>query len=240
MKIAIAFIAACSFATLISAAQPWGQNVLLGPGKMQASCRDLERFGLGDFDSIDLVFGVPKSQWDKNMVSFVGAAAYDCGELLKKLLKEQSSLTSSEHLGIFNMVSMIDKKAQNIGAENEVRSKTEIATKVAQEENIKRAKAAQLSTCESSANHQLFLTQTIVLNSIDDLTGFREAQARERRIARESGVRNLLIERQNGAGIVAASDNFKEAWAQYKSLGGKAASPQKLSRSQNDPCESIR
>jgi hypothetical protein len=97
-----------------------------------------------------------------------------------------------------------------------------------------------LIACRSTKEHQLFLIQEDIVSDYSQLAGWEARQTEEREITRQSGVTNLSERYNNTAWIISLKKEIKMNWAEYKRLGGKASSADKIKKHAIiDPCEQI-
>ena len=99
------------------------------------------------------------------------------------------------------------------------------------------ARRSRDKQCRESAEYVFFLAEERVM---EDRKIKREAQATladEQRVGAVSGYVNKARMHDAGARIVWAEDDLKRAWADYRNLGGKAASPQAVKHVQPNPCD---
>lgn len=209
---------------------------------MQTSCRDVERFSSGSFDAESIVFGVPKSDWTDFMYNFVRSVAYDCGANLKSDFRARNALTDGVVEKISEMYDATNVRVLKISKENAEQKKSASMAEEKKKGDERMAASAlskRIEQCKSSRRYELYEAQRDVVVSLDEISSYNESMAYERRVAAASGVRNLVVERRIGEGIIASRDNLKIGWSGYKALGGKASSPQKIPRNLIDPCEEI-
>lgn len=98
----------------------------------------------------------------------------------------------------------------------------------------------QLKTCEATQAYRLYESQEAVIEDIETQQNLRKAVARQKQLIKMSGVRNLSEERQIAEEQLEVQSALKEHWAEYKSDGGKAVSPQAVKHKIEDPCDSFR
>lgn len=135
------------------------------------------------------------------------------------------------------------EKAQ---AEEELRRQQELARK--EQEQAQRDQAyqkereriAQLNACEATQAYRLYEAQETVIEDIETQQSLKDAVARQKQLVSMSGVRRLDIERRIAEEQLDVQSALKEHWAEYKSLGGKAASPKAVKHTVEDPCDSFR
>lgn len=94
-------------------------------------------------------------------------------------------------------------------------------------------------SCHSKKQYLLYQAQENIIDGFEQLAGWEANRARERRISRESGVRNLSEEYNNGVWIVQIKETIKEEWATYKKLGGKASTPKGVKHALENPCATV-
>lgn len=225
----------------------WGSDPVAGPGEMRASCADLDAFGGGKFDSDDVVFGVKKSEWTDQMVAFVTATASRCRTALRRDLYVRQRLTDQTDSQLFQRERQITAKARDIQKQNKAmlaqQEKDRREERRLQREEADRAEKARresLATCEGTPEAKLYNAQEDVVGTVEQLAALRTDAARDRKVVQVSGVRDLYRERQNGETLVQLNEDLKANFSAYKKLGGKAASPQKVTHQLQDPCASFR
>lgn len=94
-------------------------------------------------------------------------------------------------------------------------------------------------SCHSKKQYLLYQAQENIIDSFEQLAGWEANRAKERRISKESGVRNLSEEYNNGAWIVQIRETIKEEWTAYKKFGGKASTPKGVKHTAKNPCATI-
>ncbi len=128
---------------------------------------------------------------------------------------------------------LIEAEKRRVEAEND---------KLAEEKRrVEMEKAKNtLIACRTTKKHQLFLIQEDIVSDYSQLAGWEARQAEEREITRQSGVSNLSERYNNTAWIISFKKGIKMKWTEYKRLGGKASSADKIMKfSIKDPCEQI-
>lgn len=103
-----------------------------------------------------------------------------------------------------------------------------------------RERIAQLKACEATQAYRLYEAQEAVIEDIETQQNLRKAVARQKQLIKMSGVRNLSEERQIAVEQLEVQAAIKEHFAEYKSAGGKAVSPQAVKHKIEDPCDSFR
>jgi hypothetical protein len=99
-------------------------------------------------------------------------------------------------------------------------------------------KQKNVHLCHSGNKYILYNAQEEIIGDNEQKAGCEANMAKERLIARESGVRNLSAAYSNGECIVTIKQDIKENWVIYKKLGGKASSPGNIKHTLKNPCES--
>ncbi|MFX3547672.1 hypothetical protein V8918_02780 [Ralstonia mannitolilytica] len=213
-KIVSLLVASAAYVTHAAMAQQ-----VQGPGGIQTSCNTLLAFGsqytTPGPDTV--LFGVRLADWTDETVDFLKRAVDACGDA-KRIRPDY-----------------IERTKERINRAPKVAEQRRLAQEKQATEDLQRK---QLAECRSSNGYELYSAQERVIADIENIKGWRENQAQERRIARTSGVRNLWEERNNGEWIVQSSDDLKADFAEYKRLGGKAKTPQKVAHEVVDPCPS--
>lgn len=127
-------------------------------------------------------------------------------------------------------------------ADADARSQFEKQKKQEQAEKELKLQESQrvLAECQTTKQFKLYDSQESVIDTIDQISGWKEKKAQERRYVNESGVRDLGEERNIGGWIVSLQDSLKEFFSEYKKLGGKASTPSKVTHKLQDPCSSLR
>lgn len=103
-----------------------------------------------------------------------------------------------------------------------------------------RERIAQLNACEATPAYRLYAAQEAVIEDIEVQQNLRKAVSRQKQLIKMSGVRNLSAERQIAEEQLDVQAALNEHWAEYKSAGGKAASPQAVKHKIEDPCDPFR
>ena len=98
----------------------------------------------------------------------------------------------------------------------------------------------QLKACEATPAYLLYAAQEAVIENIETQQNLKQSVARQKQLTKMSGVRNLSEEREIAVEQLDAREALKELWTDYKSAGGKAASPQAVKHKIEDPCDSFR
>lgn len=243
MKIAViaAAISVCGSVMAQDAPAPQAN----GPGGAKATCQELDRFpdrnrstgGLMNTD--DVAFNVRIADWTPEVVEFLKSSADSCAaDLLDKLAQKWQAENRRPYQPTINSINSraekikrsLDTTLASVGKEKAARAK----------EQADKEKQQRLAACEATNASALYSAQERVIAGVENIAGWKENQAYERRVAQTSGVRNLREERNNGEWIVRLGDELKGDFAEYKRLGGKAASPQKVTHLLSDPCADLR
>jgi hypothetical protein len=101
-------------------------------------------------------------------------------------------------------------------------------------------RVAQLKVCEATPDYRLYAAQEAVIENIETQQNLKQSAARQKQLVKMSGVRNLSEEREIAEEQLDAREALKEHWSDYKSAGGKAASPVAVKHKIEDPCDSFR
>jgi hypothetical protein len=135
---------------------------------------------------------------------------------------------------------------RKISEEHELKRQQEIA-KIEQEQAQRdqayrkdQERIAQLKTCEATQVYRLYAVQEAVIEDIETQQNLKKAVARQKQLIKMSGVRRLNEERQIAEEQLDVQSALKEHFAEYKSAGGKAASPNAVKHKIEDPCDSFR
>lgn len=126
------------------------------------------------------------------------------------------------------------KRQQELSKKEQEREQRELAYQKDRE------RIAQLKACEATDAYRLYDAQEVVIEDIETQQNLKKAVARQKQLVSMSGVRRLDEERQIAEEQLAVKEALKEHWAEYKSAGGKAASPQAVKHKIEDPCDSFR
>ena len=209
--------AIASTALVLLSGAAYGQTVQ-GPGGIQTNCNDLlvsgTHYRSRTVTPDTVIFNVKVSEWTPDTVAFLKSALDRCAA--GKIRDDYIRVTKAT----FDEIARIPAKA-----------------KAAEEQKLAQEQANQrLKTCQSTPEYERYSAQENILSYVEELETSKAQQAHERRVAKTSGVRNLLEERQIGERIVNLNDDLKTEFARYKQLGGKASSPQKVTRERTDPC----
>lgn len=96
-----------------------------------------------------------------------------------------------------------------------------------------------LDECKKTPTYSMYKIQDMVVADVANIKYAKDEQQTQRRYASASGVRDLYKERKAGEFLVEAQDSLKVDFAEYKHLGGKAASPSAIKNISPDPCAAI-
>ena len=230
-----------------SAQSDWTRVRLTGPGGVQTTCHDLEAFGSPQVGSDSNLFGMDQVQWTPEMISFLVGMAYDCQTHLIQDMSKQKKLTPQLTGLIHDHTERTAAKLHAVMDQNDALAKSAAASDRAQAQSDREAKKQLaenarrlLVSCEDTKEYRFYDAEDAVMQDIDVLQGWDDNARQERRVSNFGGVRNLSNEYINAQGKVSAQDALKQAWADYKSLGGRAASPQKVRHRSADPCLALR
>lgn len=206
---------------LIVSASACAQQQQQGPGGAIASCSSVLTFSRQhvNYTPDSVVFNVKLSEWTPDTVIFLKGMADSCGQAkrIRQDFIDQAKTSIDEVATVPEKRRLDDEKKTN-----------------------KEIKMQRLEVCESTNESALYNAQEAVISDLEQIAGWKENQAKERRIAMVSGVRDLLNERNNGAWIVEITDGLKNDFAEYKRLGGKAKSPKTVTHKLSDPCADLR
>ena len=109
-------------------------------------------------------------------------------------------------------------------------------TEIERQSNIQAHKEA-LERCSDKPQARLYSAQQEVIEGFVQLAELEAARREERAIEKESGVVNLSHNYGIGRQIVQVKREIKESFKTYRSLGGTAKTPQKVTNKVKYPCE---
>lgn len=215
--------------------------VVEGPDGMRTSCADIDEFAKGKKDSTDVVFNVEKSKWTHEMSKFLEGEITSCYNVVK---------TFDNQYQIQEIQDKAYAKYRAIENENE---RIEIATKKAQHEKEHRArelqyeeeqlsaeqKRGQVATCKNTKPYLLFNFQEKIIENLEWKAIYEANLKEERKISQVSGVSDLRRLHDNSTWLVRVNESLKQEWSAYKSYGGLAASPKKVTHQFKDPCTQL-
>lgn len=199
------------------------------PTQVQISCDQLASFGMGAMDGQDVIFGVPRSQWTAQIAGQIQSMAWRCTHGATPLTQ---AITQKAN----NLAYQAKQQADGQARADALAGRNQQATASAAAAD----RRARLGACEATPDHALYAEQEAIIAGLQNISDFHGAQSKERRIAETSGVRDLRAERNNGEWIVELQDELKSDFAEYKRLGGKAPTPQKVTHALPDPCADLR
>lgn len=202
-----------------------------GPGGIMASCSSIRSFNQSNREAFHVHF----EDWTPEMLDFLKNTADRCAQ------QKISLLTPNNY----------DMKVMQING-NTDRQKSDlegayligIDTKK-QQANSRQLQAQQLeieqrqqqrSDCKAGKAFKLYESQELVMVHAHNIDLYKQLQAKDRSIAKESGVRDLETERQLGAYIVNEREQMNDAFNQYKQLGGTAKVPQLMTHQYQNSC----
>lgn len=158
---------------------------------------------------------------------FAKAGRVERLQIMQKRLKDQREADAHSAEVAAN------EKAQAAAAAEAGRREQETVA----QQRAEAAEAARLqAVCEATPTAQRFKFQEQVITDLDLIASTKADQARERKIAANSGVRNLTNDYQNGAYLVDLEADLQGDFKAYKKAGGRAASPKLVRHDLADPC----
>jgi hypothetical protein len=193
------------------------------------SCEQLASFGSGAMDGQDIIFGVPRSQWTSQIAGQIQSMAWRCSHAATPMTQAITQRANA-------LAYQAQQQADGAARANALAARDRQAASSAAAAD----RRAQLTACEATPAHALYSAQEGIISGLENIADFRSAQSKERRITETSGVRDLRAERNNGEWIVELQDELKSDFAEYKRLGGKAPTPQKVTHAASDPCADLR
>jgi len=135
----------------------------------------------------------------------------------------------------------IDSETEEIKLRKKAEQEREQRDQAYQQQYQKeRDRIAQLNACEATQPYLLYAAQEAVIEDVETQQNLKKAVAYQKKLIQMSGVRNLSEEREIAVEQLEVQAALKEHWAEYKSAGGKAASPQAVKHKVEDPCDSFR
>lgn len=168
---------------------------------------------------------------EKSSCSFLD---YNCQKMEEQAAEKQAAEKREEELS--SRVRARDAEAEQLRIKGEQERERAYQQKYKKE----RERIAQLDACEATPAYLLYAAQEAVIEDVEWQQNLKQSVARQKQLIKMSGVRNLSEERQIAEEQLEAQAALKEHWAEYKSAGGKAASPQAVKHKVEDPCDSFR
>lgn len=193
----------------------------VGPNGIEADCKSI------NWRSSDDKFNIKSSEWTQDTVSFLIKKVESCEQIKIAVAgtKYPGQIDSAKKDAEWSKLS-INRKYEEVSQQKERDRKSEESGK----------KLLALEQCRSNDDYELFKSQNAVIEYHKAVEDLKQAQKKEREISKESGVRDLGLERNLGFQIVTYRDLRDANFKQYKKLGGKAASAEKVTRDLSDPC----
>ena len=214
---------------------PISDDPVTGPSGIVASCSEINAFRYGDNKS----FNISQKDWTPEMVSFLKNTVDRCS---------QQTISLQTPNNYDDKVMQINRRAEEKKAEldaayaNELQKKQQqavINSQQTQQSEIEQ-KYQQFTDCQNGDEFLLYQAQEVIIIHQQNINRFKGAQANDRKITQESGVRDLNNERQLGAAIVGERNELDHYFTRYKKLGGVAKSPQMVTHLLKSPCEQYR
>lgn len=195
------------------------------------SCQDLEALGAGAFNGAPVVLGVPRGQWSNDDTMAIAKLASRClTGPNSQFLPPQARSNIGRSYTIAYQYARQDSAAHAREANLQKQAN----------EDERRHAAEALQQCDATPAARLYNVEERIIAGRGNLANYRSALAQEHRIAQTSGVRDLRRERNEGEAIVELQDDMKVDFEDYKQLGGKARSPDRVAHAGADPCAAFR
>lgn len=209
--------------TAISSYESEWNAVELGPNGIETNCKNLNDYAERD------AFNIKASEWTEDTKQFLDDKVERCQQLKvnqanfeQKPFRIEYANSEAQQGKIYiyrAYTSALQKKESDRKAEEYYRNK------LVRDE------------CQATAEYDLFKNQMEVIGYQDAMNTMKLMQKKEREIARESGVRNLAVERDLATKMIIYRDYRDAHFKYYKKLGGKAVSADKVKMDIADPCK---
>lgn len=123
-----------------------------------------------------------------------------------------------------------DKKAEEYRLKQEEERKEQLALQKMHDD---------INTCKDTDKYRLYFVQEEIIGDYEWIAAAKEDLKKENMIGRISGYTDKDKRYDDGAIIVEHSNQIKDLWPEYKRLGGKAKTPEKIKHSVKNPCEEL-
>lgn len=97
--------------------------------------------------------------------------------------------------------------------------------------------ADAVTICHDSEAYTAYQREWDVYEFGHAVEGLKKQQDFQRRVQKESGLRDMNADYFLAANLVAERDRLKSAWAAYKKAGGTAKTPADIKSEPLDPCQ---
>ncbi|MGZ8251779.1 MAG: hypothetical protein ACXWT7_05505 [Methylophilaceae bacterium] len=200
-------------ATSTEATQP-ADSPQIGPEGIEATCKQV--MVIDEPSSAD-VFNVKVNDWTPETVTFLNGVVDRCFDGALESMDKRPYETNKVS---YNMSRANAKQSFRFAYVAAVNAKREAKNK----------------ECYKSPSFLFYAKQDDVVNMSNHIAELREVQARERKITKESGVRDLAKERSIGEGIVRYTEIRAGLFNEYKRMGGKELTADKVTKNLANPC----
>jgi len=215
------------------------------------NCLELIAFTNGAYDDAPAAFGVQKSDWDSKTSSEVDSLIHDCQQIslrtaartaaphtliLPTYTDQQANVASSKAFHIEDANRKLLEHEKQLAEEKKQKAEHEAyQAKVKHSDDLRQA----VLKCQASDASLFQQSEYEITNAVQDLADLRKRQQYEAEVVQASGVHNLRRERAIGEEIVDTTHKMQQSFAEYKRLGGKAATPQQVTMTVADPCQPL-
>lgn len=127
------------------------------------------------------------------------------------------------------------RSSEKLGPEDRLQDLAYMRAKIEADPNRHDSKPGR--DCTQSQAYGLFRAQEAVIDDREGIAAARASIARERHVGELSGVIDMETQHVAGTQIQQWTEDLKADFAEYKSLGGTALTPQTVKHSVADPCK---
>lgn len=197
-------------------------EIEIGPNGIEATCNSMYNNASND------QFNIKSSEWTQKIVDFLKKKAETC--VNQKIVAINPDKYPGHIEGEKRNLEMInvyiDRKYEHALSQREAQRKSD--------ENYKKIQEA--AKCQQSDAYELYKNQNAVVEYQQVVNDYKALQKKEQAIAKESGVRNLAVERNIVIKLVTFRDLRDAHFKLYKKYGGKASTAEKVTKEIKDPC----
>lgn len=197
-------------------------EIEIGPDGIEATCNSMYNNASND------QFNIKSSGWTQEIVDFLKKKAETCVNQKTAAINPdkypgyiESEKKKLEWTNLF-----IDRKYEHALSQREAQRKSD--------EDYK--KMQETGKCQQSDTYELYKNQNAVVDYQQVVNDYKALQKKEQAIAKESGVRNLAIERNIVIKMVTFRDLRDAHFKLYRKYGGTVSTAEKVTREVKDPC----
>ncbi len=197
-------------------------TVEVGPNGIEVDCRSLNERAKND------QFNIKATEWTEDTVSFLHDKVWRCEQIKVNAVdmeKRPYDVGNARREADWSKMSIDKAYKDGLELKESNRKAAERQSKFTAEKE-----------CMATPQYALFDNQQGVIGYQDAMNKMKLVQKKEREIARESGVRNLAVERDLAARMIIYRDYRDAHFKEYKKLGGKASSADKVKSDIANPC----